>query len=144
MHSEPTARFVWEAESSSQRGLKSEIGVEHMWKKDSGDLAPQHIADMLTNYKEAVEEFSSSAAEFLTHIPLLTRTRDAYKRASTVSTQLRGFLDKGDETLRLLMGQMEQAVNIQQDRAASDRKSTEIAKVEPTTSNGEKANAARA
>jgi len=115
-----------------------------MWKKENNDVGPQSMTDTLTAYKEAVEEFSSSAAEFLAHIPVLTRARDAHQRAMAVSTQLRHILDKGDETLRLLMGQMEQAANIQLDVAASDKKRLETVNVETGTANREKANAARA
>lgn len=124
-----------------------------MWKDESKNDGPQqqqqHMTDMLTTYKEAVEEFSLSAAEFLAHIPLLTKARDAYQRAMAVSSQLRHVLDKGDETLRLLMSQMEQASNIQfaapTAAGASEKKRTEPLKLETTTpSNGEKASAAHA
>lgn len=125
-----------------------------MWKDESKNNGPQqqqqHMTDMLTTYKEAVEEFSLSAAEFLAHIPLLTKARDAYQRAMAVSSQLRHVLDKGDETLRLLMSQMEQASNIQfaaptAAAGASEKKSPEPLKLETTTpSNSEKANAAHA
>ncbi|MGC1625299.1 MAG: hypothetical protein WA735_00460 [Candidatus Acidiferrales bacterium] len=115
-----------------------------MWKNENNkDDGAQHMSDMLTTYKGAVEEFSASAAEFLTHIPILTKARDAYQRAMAVSSQLRQLLDKGDETLRLLMGQMEQAANIQF-AVASDKKRPEAVKLETTTANGDKADAARA
>lgn len=125
-----------------------------MWKDESKNDGPQqqqqHMTDMLTTYKEAVEEFSLSAAEFLAHIPLLIKARDAYQRAMAVSSQLRHVLDKGDETLRLLMSQMEQASNIQfaaptAAAGASEKKRPEPLKPETTTpSNGEKASAAHA
>jgi exonuclease VII small subunit len=98
-----------------------------MWKKYSDSSSPQGMDNTLTAYKEAVEEFSSSTAEFLSHIPLLTNARDAYQRAMAVSTQLRKVLDAGDETLRTVMDQLNQAV-----------------KVETITANGDKADAARA
>src|SRR5580704_4646757 len=120
-----------------------------MWKDESKNEGPQHqMTDMLTTYKQAVEEFSLSAAEFLAHVPLLTKARDAYQRAMAVSSQLRHVLDKGDETLRLLMAQMEQASNIQfaapiAAAGASDKKRPEPVKLE-TPTNGDKADAARA
>ena len=98
-----------------------------MWKKYNDGSSPQGMDNTLTAYTEAVEEFSSSAAEFLSHIPLLTKARDAYQRAMVVSTQLRQVLDAGDETLRTVMDQLNQAV-----------------KVETITANGDKADAARA
>jgi exonuclease VII small subunit len=114
-----------------------------MWKNENNkDDGAQHMNDMLTTYKGAVEEFSVSAAEFLTHIPILNKARDAYQRAMAVSTQLRHVLDKGDETLRLLMRQMEQAGSA--GVAAADKKPLEVVKVDTTTANGDKADAARA
>ena len=98
-----------------------------MWKKYNDGSSPQGMDNTLTAYTEAVEEFSSSTAEFLSHIPLLTNARDAYQRAMAVSTQLRKVLDAGDETLRTVMDQLNQAV-----------------KVETITANGDKADAARA
>jgi hypothetical protein len=118
-----------------------------MWKDENKNEGPQqHMTDMLTTYKGAVEEFSLSAAEFLAHVPLLTKARDAYQRAMAVSSQLRQVLDKGDETLRLLMSQMEQASNVQfTATAAPDKKRPEPLKLETTTpTNGEKADAAHA
>ena len=98
-----------------------------MWKKYNDGVSPQGMDNALTAYTEAVEEFSSSTAEFLSHIPVLTNARDAYQRAMAVSTQLRKVLDAGDETLRTVMDQLNQAV-----------------KVETITANGDKADAARA
>jgi exonuclease VII small subunit len=98
-----------------------------MWKKYNDGVSPQGADNTLTAYTEAVEEFSSSTAEFLSHIPLLTNARDAYQRAMAVSTQLRKVLDAGDETLRTVMDQLNRAV-----------------KVETITANGDKADAARA
>jgi exonuclease VII small subunit len=118
-----------------------------MSKDENKNEGPQqHMTDMLTTYKEAVEEFSVSAAEFLAHIPLLTKAGDAYQRAMAVSSQLRQVLDKGDETLRLLMSQMEQASKVQfTAAAASDKKRPEPLKLETTTpTHGEKADAAHA
>jgi hypothetical protein len=106
-----------------------------MWKKYSDGSSPQGMDNTLTAYTEAVEEFSSSTAEFLSHIPLLTNARDAYRRAIAVSTQLRQVLDTGDETLRIVMDQLKQAVNTQLNQAV---------KVETITANGDKADAARA
>jgi exonuclease VII small subunit len=115
-----------------------------MWKNESKDVAPQRMTEALTAYEEAVKEFSTSATEFLQHIPLLTKAQDAYQRAILVSTQVRDILDKGDETLRNFMAQMQQAVNFQPDNAASDERKPEAVKVETIKASGEKADAARA
>jgi hypothetical protein len=114
-----------------------------MWKKYNDGVSPQGMDNALTAYTEAVEEFSSSAAEFLSHIPLLTNARDAYQRAMAVSTQLRKVLDTGDETLLIVMGQLEQAIIVQRNQATAEKKA-EATKVETITGNGDKADAARA
>lgn len=114
-----------------------------MWKKYD-DVSPQGTDNPLTAYTEAVQEFSSSTAEFLSHISLLTKARDAYQRAMSVSTQVRKVLDTGDETLRNAMDQLKQAVNTQLNPAVSDMKKTEATKVETVIANGDKAEAARA
>jgi exonuclease VII small subunit len=113
-----------------------------MWNKYN-DVGPQNTANTLTEYTEAVEEFSSSAAEFLSRISVLTDARGAYQRAMAVSSQLRQVLDAGDETLRIAMSQLEQAISIQRNQATAEKKA-EAAKVETITGNGGKADAARA
>lgn len=113
-----------------------------MWKNQNNDVAPQRMSDALVAYEEAVREFSATATEFLEHIPLLTKARDAYQRAIAVSTQLRGILDRGDETLHNFMDQMQRAVNIQLDNAVSDEKKPEAVKEELTKARGGKADAA--
>jgi exonuclease VII small subunit len=114
-----------------------------MWKNENNDVAPQRMTAALTAYEEAVKEFSTSATEFLKHAPLLNKAQDAYQRAILVSTQLRDILDRGDETLRILMAQMQQAVNFQPDNIASDERKPEATNVETIKVSGEKAAAAR-
>ena len=83
-----------------------------MWKKyDEGN--PPGSAETVTAYEQAMKEFATSATEFLEHIQLLTKARDAYQRAVTISSQLRSTLDRGDEILRTLMAQVDQAVNVE-------------------------------
>jgi len=94
-------------------------------------------------YRESVDEFSKHATEFLEHIPTLTKAREAYQRAMTVSTELRSILDTGDETLKALMSQLEQAVNMQLGKPLSDRKRPEGAKVEPIKTINESSDSAR-
>jgi hypothetical protein len=113
-----------------------------MWKKyeEGNQLAS---AETLTAYEEAMKEFAASAKEFLEHIPLLTKARDAYQRAATISSQLRSTLDRGDEILRNLMAQIDHAVNFQRGQDAPTEDKPE-AKVETTKPSAEKADSARA
>jgi hypothetical protein len=48
------------------------------------------------------------------------------------SAELRSVLDAGDESLRTLMAQLEQAVNTRVEKPASDRKRPEPARIETT------------
>lgn len=114
-----------------------------MWRKyeEGNQLGP---AETVTAYEEAMKEFATTAAEFLQHIPLLTKARDAYERAVSISTQLRGTLDRGDETLRTLMAQVEHAVNAQRGQDAPNENKPEATKVETSKASVEKADGARA
>ena len=100
-----------------------------MWKNkdDAGsELTPGNIS----RYREAVEEFSTNAAEFLKCIPVLVKTRDSYQRAMLISSEVRKILDTGDETLRRMMSQIEESVNVQL-RMQSEKGKSDVAKVEP-------------
>ena len=97
-----------------------------------------HLSRSMSTYSEAVEEFSKSATEFLKSVPLLTKSRDAYQRAMTVSAEVRSILDAGDQSLRSLMTQLEQAISLHlAEPAAPDyRKKPETTKVEPIRTGG--------
>jgi exonuclease VII small subunit len=114
-----------------------------MWKKYEEGNQPGS-AETVTAYEQAMKEFATSATEFLEHIQLLTKARDAYQRAMTISTQLRGTLDRGDEILRNLMGQVDHAVNVQSGQDAPNENKPEATKVETSNASVEKVDAARA
>jgi hypothetical protein len=111
-----------------------------MWKKEI-DVGAQRVPETMTMYREAVDEFSKNATEFLEHIPLLTKARDAFQRA--FSAELRNILDTGDETLQTLMAQLEQAVNSQLGTPASDKKKPEAVRVEAINARRENPEATR-
>jgi hypothetical protein len=104
---------------------------------------------IMSTYVGAVENFRKSATTFMQHVDLLSQARDAYQQALTASAELRTVLDAGDENLRSLMAQMEQALNLHMakpviDRSALDKKRPEAVKPEPTKANGESAGGVRA
>ena len=118
-----------------------------MWTKETkekDDAAPLGTTESVAAYEEAMKEFATSAAEFLEHIALLTKARDSYQRAMSVSARLRDALDRGDEILRTLMAKVEQAIEAQSGKDAAERKPPGPLKVETVRANGEKADAARA
>lgn len=101
-----------------------------MWKKENS-VSAERVPGAMAAYRESVDEFSKNAAEFLEHIPTLTKAREAYQRAIMVSTELRSILDTGDEALRTLMAQLEQAIGAQLAGQVIEKKRPEPAKVEP-------------
>lgn len=114
-----------------------------MWKKyDEGNQLDS--AETVAAYEQAMKEFATSATQFLEHIELLTKARDAYQRAVTISAQFRGTLDKGDEILRNLMAQVDHAVSVQRGQDAPNENKPEATKVETNKATVEKAEAARA
>jgi hypothetical protein len=84
----------------------------------------------ISTYREAVEEFSTNASEFLKCVPTLTKTRDAYQRAMSISAEVRKLLDTGDEKLGTMMSQIEEAINVQLAKHP-DKKRLEVLKPEP-------------
>ena len=115
---------------------------KQMWKKENGVTA-ERVPGAMAAYRESVDEFSKHAAEFLEHIPTLTKAREAYQRAIMVSTELRSILDTGDEAFKSLMAQLEQAVGVQLAAPAPEKKRPEMAKVEPIKAPAEDTNMPR-
>jgi hypothetical protein len=107
-----------------------------MWKdKEIANEVPatEPVRGNIAGYREAVQEFSDRAAEFLKCLPLLSSTRDAYERAMSISAEVRKVLDTGDETLRRMMGQIEDAVHGQLG-SRPEKKKPEIVKMESSKS----------
>jgi len=119
-----------------------EAKEKQMWKKDSS-VSVDHVPGAMAAYRESVDEFSKHATEFLEHVPTLAKAREAYQRAIMVSTELRSILDTGDETLKALMAQLEQAVIVQLGNPAPEKKRPEMAKVEPIKTTSENTEVAR-
>ena len=113
-----------------------------MWKRD-GNANIERVPGAMATYRESVDEFSKHAAEFLEHLPTLAKAREAFQRAMTVSTELRSTLDTGDEALKALMAQLEQAISAHLVNAPPEKKRPETAKVEPIRATSEDADAAR-
>ena len=91
---------------------------------------PPLSSPTMATYTEALNEFATSATAFIEQLPLLTKARDAYERATRAGAELRKVLDTGEENLQNLMSQLEQSVNIRGVNPVPDRKKPEPAKVE--------------
>jgi hypothetical protein len=108
-----------------------------MWKKEN-DVGTQPTPTMAT-YSEAMDKFTKSATAFMEHVHHLTQARDAYQEAMTVSTAIRNSLDAGDQALRSLLLQLEQAVNINLGKPPLDKKRPEPVKAEAARAESESA-----
>lgn len=71
----------------------------------------EEMESKMVKYFGAVEEFSKSAREFLKHVHLLPQALNARREALAVSAELRAILDNGDERMRTIMSELEQAVS---------------------------------
>jgi len=112
-----------------------------MWKKEN-DVGTQPTPTMAT-YSEAMDKFTKSATAFMEHVHHLTQARDAYQEAMTVSTAIRNSLDAGDQALRSLLLQLEQAVNFNVGKPAPDKKKPEPVKAEAARADGESTGAVK-
>lgn len=98
----------------------------------------------MATYMDAVEEFRESATAFIQNLNLLAQAREAYQQAMTASAELRSVLDAGDQNLRTLMTQLEQALDLHTSRPTlENKKKPEPVKVEPPKPNGESAGGVR-
>src|SRR3984957_10758391 len=57
----------------------------------------------MATYTDALNEFATSATAFIEQLPLLTKARDAYERATWAGAELRKELATGGETLKNLL-----------------------------------------
>lgn len=117
--------------SLMDRRLKKEnpaVGPQRVLAPGQSQLLP---AATMTTYTEALNEFAKNATAFIEQLPLLTKARDSYEQAMRAGAELRKVLDAGDENLRTLMTQLDQAVNIRGVKPIIDRKKPEAAKIEP-------------
>jgi hypothetical protein len=96
----------------------------------------------MAKYMDAVEDFRESATAFIQHLNLLAQAREAYQQAMTASAELRSVLDAGDENLRMLMTQLDQALDLHTGKPVLDKKKPEPVKVE-IKANGESVGAVR-
>jgi hypothetical protein len=97
----------------------------------------------MAKYMNAVEEFRESGTAFIQHLNLLAQTREAYQEAMTASAEVRTVLDAGDENLRTLMTQLEQALDLHTGKPVLDKKKPDRVKVEAIRASGESAGAVR-
>ncbi len=117
-----------------------ESSMNDQFKKGNFAAVPQKVlgedpnqplpSPTMKTYAEAVNEFTKNATAFIEQLPLLTKARDAYEEAMRTSAEMRKFLDASDENLRAFMTQLEQRINLNEVKSATDKKNPEPAKVE--------------
>jgi len=104
-----------------------------MWK----DVRMQTPTTM-SSYSQAMDKFTKSATAFMENVHHLTQARAAYEEAMQASTAMRASLDAGDQALRSLMKQLQEAVNLHIGEPATERKRPEAIRVEAESkANGE-------
>jgi flagellar hook-basal body complex protein FliE len=89
----------------------------------------------MTTYAEAVNEFTKNATACIGFLPLISKARDGYEQATKASAQLREVLDAGEESLRTVMTQLEQAISVHVLKSVGDGKRPEPSKVEAIRGN---------
>jgi hypothetical protein len=109
---------------------------ERKWGSPRSEAMFEKVDDIMATYIDAVEEFSKSAKAFLQHVDLLARAWNAYQESMTASAELRTILDNSDETVRMLMTQLEQAVSSPFGKPVLDEKNPELLKVEAMKASG--------
>jgi hypothetical protein len=97
--------------------------------KQNDSAGTQSMPTWVT-YAEAMNRFSRSARAFMEHVHYLTEARSAYQEALSVGAELRNRLDAGDQTLKSLMDQLEQVVNVHMSEPGLERKKPELVKGE--------------
>lgn len=96
---------------------------------------PEKADHIMAIYVDAASEFARSAKEFLQHVHLLHQAWNAYQEAMAASAELRAVLNTGDENLRTLMAQLEQAISSPFGKAALGDKKLEALKAEVMKAN---------
>src|SRR5260370_8974478 len=101
-----------------KRGNSAVVPQKVLAEDHSQPLSPP----TMNTYIEAVNEFTKNATAFIEQLPLLTKARGAYEKAMRASAEMRKVLDAGEENLRTLVTQLEQAVNVHGVKLAPDKK----------------------
>jgi hypothetical protein len=107
------------------------VGLEAIGENED----PLSTTATMTTYAEAVNEFTKNATACIGFLPLISKARDGYEQATRASAQLRKVLDAGEENLRTVMTQLEQAINVHVPKSVGDGKRLEPAKVETIRGN---------
>ena len=90
---------------------------------------------VMATYVDAAEQFTRSAKEFLQQVSVLRQAWNAYEQAMTASAELRAVLDNGDESLRVLRNQLEQALSAPLGRSAPSDRKPEVVRAEGMKAN---------
>ena len=130
-------------EPSATNREPSATSTETTKQREEG-VAARFTPTNMASYNSAVENFSKSVTAFMEQMHHLSQARDAYHEAIRASMEMRKILDAGDETLRTLMGNLEQAIDAHLGRQILDKKKPERLKLESLPASGEHADAAKA
>jgi hypothetical protein len=90
----------------------------------------------LSTYLSAAETFRRSAARLVDNLHYLVQARDAFEQAAIDSAELRTKLDAGDDYLRALMTQIEQALALPSKKSERDESEADTLKPKGNVKNG--------
>ncbi len=97
---------------------------------ENGDRPSSSTTATMATYAEVVNEFTKNATACIGFLPLISKARDGYEQANKASAELRRVLDAGEENLRTVMTQLEQAISVHVLNSAAESKKPEAAKME--------------
>ena len=131
---------------SNDRNTEIKETSSELKKQQEDGVAARVTPTNMASYNVAVDNFSKSVTAFMQQMHHLTQARDAYHEAMRASAELRNILDAGDETLRTLMSNLEQAIDAHLGRQLTDKdnKKPERLSLEAVARNGDSAEAAKA
>lgn len=109
--------------NESLAGLLEAVG-------ENEDRPSSSTTATMATYAEAVNEFTKNATACIGFLPLISKARDGYEQANKANVELRKVLDAGEENLRTVMTQLEQAISVHVLKSAAEGKKPEAAKIE--------------
>jgi hypothetical protein len=92
---------------------------------DPCEIPPVSGRGNMSRYSSAAERFRNIAGQVIEQLHNLTQAREAFQKAITASAKLRASLNAGDEILRLLMSNLERALNLSARKPMLDEKESE-------------------
>jgi hypothetical protein len=112
LHFTDFARYPPQRGFAKIKGMNSSSKLRNPSDASSSNARLDRGDSSMRRYTAAAEVFRNSAAELIQNLQYLVQAREAYEQSMTASAELRTALDAGDEEIRTLMRQIDQALDI--------------------------------